>query len=240
MKKCNFAILITENYIINMAKEVIKENEAVISAVSKTEEFLEKNKKTIWIVIAAIAVIAAIGYVCYKFAYLPAQAEAQAQMYKAEASFRDGNYELALNGDGNVLGFSQIIDEYGTKAGKAVYLYAATCNLLKEEADPDAALALLGKYSTRDEIMAGRAEALKGDAWCNKAEYAKAAACFEKAARLSDNVFSAGYLLKAGQAYEALGENGKALAAYKTIKDKYTQSIEAYDIDKYITRLEVK
>lgn len=221
-----------------MAKEVKKENEAVVTAVNKVELFLEENKKTIWGIIAAIAVIAGASYLYYKFAYLPGKAEAQAQMYKAEATFRDGNYELALNGDGNVLGFKDIIGEYGTKAGKSVYLYAAICEL--QTGNADEALSYLAKYSTRDEILAARAESLKGDAYCNKGDYKKAVACFEKAAGISDNVFKATYLLKAGQAYEALGENAKALDAYRTIKDQCGKSIEAYDIDKYITRLEVK
>lgn len=221
-----------------MAKEVKTENEAVVSAVNKVELFLDENKKTIWGIIAAIAVVAGASYLYYKFAFLPKKAEAQAQMYKAEASFRDGNYDLALNGDGNILGFKDIISEYGTKAGKSVYFYAAVCEL--QAGNAVEALNYISKYSTRDKVLGGRAAALKGDVYCNKEEYAKAASCFEKAAKISDNVFSATYLFKAGQAYEALGDNAKALKAYKTIKDQYAGSIEAYDIDKYITRLEVK
>ena len=53
-------------------------------------------------------------------------------------------------------------------------------------------------------------------------------------------MFAAGYLLKAGQVAEKLGENEKALGYYETIKDSYPQSMEAYDIDKYIARIENK
>ena len=35
-----------------------------------------------------------------------------------------------------------------------------------------------------------------------------------------------------------MGNKDKALECYKTIKDKYPQSMEGYDIDKYITRAE--
>lgn len=221
-----------------MAKEIKNENEAVLDAVSKTEQFLEKNKKLIWSVIAALVVVAAAGYCVYRFVYRPAKAEALEQMSKAEANFRQGNYELALKGDGNVLGFEDIIAEYGNKAGKAAYLYAAVCAM--QASDPDTALDYLSKYSSKDQLMASRAEALKGDAYCSKGDYAKAAAAFEKAAKTADCVFSAGYLLKAGEAYEALGQNDKALAAYELIKDQYSNSIEAADIDKYIARLQVK
>lgn len=221
-----------------MAKEVKNENEVVVSAVTRVEQFLNDNKKTIWGIIAAVVVIAGASYLYYKLAYQPKKAEALEQMYKAEASFRAGNFDIALNGDGNDLGFKDIISEYGSKAGKAVYFYAAVCEM--EEGNADGALGYLSKYSTKDLIMAGRAESLKGDAYCDKEEYAKAAACFEKAAGLTDNTFSAAYLLKAGQAYEALGENGRALKAYKTIKDEYPTSLEAFEIEKYIARLEVK
>lgn len=222
-----------------MAKQVLNENEAAVAnAVSKTEQFLLDNKKTIWGVLAAVVVVAGISYCGYRFMYMPKKAEALQQMSKAEANFQAGNYELALNGDGNVLGFEEVIAEYGSKAGKSVYLYAATCAM--KMGDADKALSFIGKYSSKDQIMAGRAEALKGDAYANKGDYAKAAAAFMKAAKVSDDVFSAGYLLKAGEAYEAMGQDDKAMANYKLIKDQYSNSIEAMDIDKYITRLEVK
>lgn len=223
-----------------MAKEVISENEAAVAnAVSKTEKFLNDNIKVIWAVIAACFVLAAAGFAYYHYAYLPKKSEALAQMFKAEQAFRAENYDLALNGDGNVLGFEQIISEYGSKAGKAVYMYAAICQL--KAGNPDEALKYINKYSAGDDqIMAGRAEALKGDAYADKGDYAKAARCFVKAAEISDNVFSAGYLLKAGQAYEAAGENAKALEAYNEIKDKYSNSIEAYDILRYIAAVEAK
>lgn len=222
-----------------MAKQVLNENEAAVAnAVSKTEQFLLDNKKTIWGVLAAVVVVAGISYCGYKFMYMPKKAEALQQMSKAEANFQAGNYDLALNGDGNVLGFEEVIAEYGSKAGKSVYLYAATCAM--KMGDADKALSYIGKYSSKDQIMAGRAEALKGDAYANKGDYAKAAAAFMKAAKVSDDVFSAGYLLKAGEAYEAMGQDDKAMANYKLIKDQYSNSIEAMDIDKYITRLEVK
>ncbi len=58
-----------------------------------------------------------------------------------------------------------------------------------------------------------------------------------KAADFADNAFAAGYLLKAGIIYEELGDTAKALEAYNKIKDKYPQSVEGFDIDKYISRL---
>ena len=159
-------------------------------------------------------------------------------MYPAEANFRAEEYELALNGDGNVLGFAQIIDEYGKKAGKAAYFYAGVCEL--QLGNWDSAISYLSKYNGKDEILLARATACIGDAYVGLNDYAKAVTYFEKAAATADNMYAAGYLLKAGVTYEELGQNDKALAAYKKIKDKYPQSMEGYDIDKYISRIEAE
>ena len=52
-------------------------------------------------------------------------------------------------------------------------------------------------------------------------------------------MFAAEYLLKAAVACEELGNNDKALKLYETIKDKYPQSVEGYEIDKYINRIKI-
>ena len=211
--------------------------EKIEETVSKTEQFYNENKKTIWGCIIAAAVIA-LGVLAYNQFYLkPKVAEAQEQAYPAEAAFRAGNFELALNGDGNNYGFAQVIDEYGAKAGKAVYFYAGVCAL--QQQNYEEALGYLKKYNGKDPILAARAQACIGDAYVGLQKYSEAVAQFEKAAGLSDNMFAAEYLLKAAVACEELGNKDKALKLYETIKDKYPQSIEGYDIDKYINRIKI-
>ena len=222
-----------------MAKEIKNENvEAVVEAVSKTEKFFNENGKILGISAAAVVVAAAVIFCINKFVYQPAQAEAQGQMALAEANFRAGDFELALNGDGNTLGFAQIIDEYGAKAGKAAPFYAGVCEL--QLGNWDLALEYLQAYKGKDEILKARALACMGDAYVGLEEYAKALGCFKKAAAVVDNMFAAGYLLKAGAVAEKLGQNEKALAFYTQIKDQYPDSMEGYDVDKYIGRVEVK
>ena len=222
-----------------MAKEIRNENaEAVVEAVSKTEKFFNENGKVLGGIVAGIAVVAAIVFCWYKFAYQPAVEEAQGQMAVAEQNFRAADYELALNGDGNVLGFAQIIDEYGAKAGKAVYFYAGVCEL--QLGNYELAIDNLKAYKGKDAILKARALACIGDAYVGLENYAEALGYFEKAAAECDNMFAAGYLLKAGIVAEKLGDNKKALGFYETIEDKYPQSMEAYEIGKYIARVENK
>lgn len=222
-----------------MAKEIKNPNaEAVVEAVSKTEKFFNENGKLLSIIAAAVVVVAAGIFCWYKFAYQPKVEEAQGQMAYAEQNFRAGDYETALNGDGNVLGFAQVMDEYGAKAGKSVYFYAGVCEL--QLGNWDAAIKYLNSYKGKDAILAARAAACIGDAYIGLEDYTKALAQFEKAADMADNLFAATYLLKAGVTAEKLGQDTKALSFYKKIKDQYSSSMEGYDIDKYIGRIESK
>ena len=154
------------------------------------------------------------------------------QCYPAEMSFQAGEYELALNGDGNNLGFADIIADYGSKAGKAVYLYAGICEL--QLGNNEEALSYLKKYNGKEPVLAARAKSCEGDAYVALGDYEAAVRSYKAAVNTADNVFAAGYLLKEGSALEALGRKEEALACYKTIEDKYPQSLEAYDIAKYI------
>jgi len=225
-----------------MAKEVIdtkKEQERaekVEETVSKTDQFFRENKKTIYGCLIALLVIglAIVGY--YKLYYQPKSEEATAQMFPAENNFTNGEYELALNGDGNVLGFAQIIDDFGAKGGKDAYLYAGICEL--QLGNYQEAINYLKKYKGKDAILAARAAACIGDAYVGLGDNKQGLTYFEKAAATADNVFAAGYLLKAGVICEELGDNAKALTYYKKIKDQYPSSVEGYDIDKYISRIE--
>ncbi|MBO7192038.1 MAG: tetratricopeptide repeat protein [Bacteroidales bacterium] len=222
-----------------MAKDIKKENaEAVVEAVSKTEKFFQENGKLLATICVAFIALCAVVFCWYKFAYQPKVEEAQGQMALAEQNFRTADYELALNGDGNALGFAQIIDEYGKKAGKSVYFYAGVCELQLGEWEQ--AIKYLQAYNGKDAILAARATACIGDAYVGLEDYKKALGYFEKAATAVDNVFAAGYLLKAAAVAEELGDDAKALAYYKQILDQYPQSVEAYDVDKYIGRIENK
>ena len=60
----------------------------------------------------------------------------------------------------------------------------------------------------------------------------------QKAVAKADNAYAAAYLVKEGLVLEKLGKKAEALDCYKTVKDKYPQSIEAYDIDRYISAVE--
>ena len=209
----------------------------VEEALSKTEKFFETYKNHI--VYGSIAIVAVVAAVLlfHHFVTVPAQQEAMAQTFTAEQYFRAGDFEKALNGDGNALGFNQIISEYGAKSGEAVYFYAGVCNLqLGNFAE---AINNLKSYKSDDAIMNARALACIGDAYAAQNDFASALSNYKSAAEASDNILAANYLLKAGIICEEMGKPAEALAFYQQIKDKYPASPEGYEINKYISRIEM-
>lgn len=215
-------------------EEIRQEN--IEATVSSAQQFYNENKKTLWTVFTVIVVLGLgiLGY--YKFIYQPKVAEAMEQCYPCEKNFQQEEWELALDGDDNTLGFAGVIDEYGAKAGKAVYLYAGICALRLERYDE--AVNYLKKYNGKEPIMAARALGCLGDAYVGLEDYGAAAAAFKKAAAAADNDFAAAYLLKEGLALREMGKTAEALKCFESIKDQYPMSIEAYDIDKFITSAE--
>ena len=209
----------------------------IAEAVSKSELFFQKYGKIVYGCVAAVLLIALAILAYNRFILQPKKEKAQADMFKAEQKFSQGNYELALNGDDNTMGFEEIIATYGSKAGEAVYLYAGASALQIGEFDK--AISFFKKYDGEDKILLSRAQAGIGDAYVGLEDYKSALAAYEKAAAtVNSNMYAAGYLLKAGQVAEEMGNKDKALDFYKKIKDQYPESAEASDIDKYITRIE--
>ncbi len=217
-------------------EEVRQQN--VAEAVSKTEQFFKENGKLIYGCVIGVLVIALAILAYNRFILQPKKVQATDQMARAEQWFLSGEYELSLTGDDNDLGFEDIIKQYGSKAGEAVYMYAGIAKL--QTGAPEEAIQYLKKYDGKDPILLGKAQACIGDAYADLENYSEAISWYQKAAKTSDNALAAAYLLKAGIAAEANGNQDKALSFYKEIKDKWGNAPEALEIDKYITRIESK
>jgi len=76
-----------------------------------------------------------------------------------------------------------------------------------------------------------------GNCYAQLNQLDKAVSTLQDAAKKADNnTLSPIYLLQAGLIMEQQGKYADALEAYNTIKDKYFNSYQAMDIDKYIER----
>ncbi len=214
---------------------------AVEDALSKSEQFIEKNQRIITIAIGAVVVLilAFLGY--QRYFLIPKNTEAQEQMFMAEKYFEKDSFDLALYGDGgNYLGFLDIIDDYGiTKSANLAHYYAGVCFLHRGEYDN--AIDYLKKFNSKDMIVSTMAQAAIGDAYMENGDANKALSHYKKAAEAQKNEFSTPfYLFKAGMACEELNKYAEAAKYYEMIKTEYPKSSLAREADKYIARAKGK
>ena len=208
---------------------------SVEEVLSKTEAFIEKNQKIILIVVG-ILIIIVLGFFGFRKYYLePQEKEAQSQMFMAEMYFEQDSLQLALNGDGNYLGFLDIIDQYGlTKSANLACYYAGMSYL--RLADFDQAIVYLKKFDGDDEVAAPMATGAIGDVYMELDEVDKAIGYYLDAADQSNNELTAPmFLMKAGLAYEIQGNYSRALDTYEQLKKDYPRSFEGTQIDKNIS-----
>lgn len=204
----------------------------VDEAISKSEQFIEKNRNNILYCIAAVIIIVAAVWGWNTLSESNNQ-KAQNEIYSSQFLFEQGDFQNAVEG------FEAVISEYGsTKAGNIARLYAGLC--YKEMGEMDKAISLLEDFSSNDAVMAPSALIALGNCYVDQEnpDYKKAAATFEKAAATANNaIYSPLALKKAGLAYEAAGDNASALKAYEQIKNNWAETATAASIDKYIARV---
>jgi hypothetical protein len=104
--------------------------ETVEEALSKTELYIEQNRKSLTIIIIAIAAVVGIYFAYRNFYLVPKEDNAQADMFMAEFYFEQDSFLLAVEGDQTNAGFIDIIDDYGmTKTANLANYYAGICYL---------------------------------------------------------------------------------------------------------------
>lgn len=214
------------------AKKQVNEFDKTLAA---SRSFYERNKKAIHYGCGGLLAIVIIALLFHQFYIVPRNIQANESIFHAQQAFMDGDYEKALNGDGENMGFLAVIDEYShTKACNIACLYAAKCYAATEKYQE--AIDMLDKFSgCDDEMISPAAIALQGNCYAELGQNEKAAELLVKAAdEAGNNAISPTCLLQAGQLYESLGQNDKALGCYRQIKEKYQQNTIYEEIDKYI------
>lgn len=213
--------------------------EALDAALTRTERFIERNRR--WLIGGLIiAVVAVSGYLAYRNLYLtPLESEAQSQAFFAQQQFERDSFLLALNGDGNSLGFLSIIENYGpTKMANLSRYYAGIC--YRELGDFDNAIRMLEGYSPSDRMLAPIAIGALGDCYVEKGDLEAGLARYRKAVSYSENTLTAPiFLMKQAALLEGKGDWQGAIAAYSAIKEQYPRSSQARLVDKYLERARV-
>jgi len=209
---------------------------------SKTEEFVAKNQKAIFGIVAVIALVT-VGYVLFqKFVAEPKEDTAAIEMFLAQQNFQkatdgtksDSLYNLALKGSEGKFGFVDIASKYeGTDAGNLANYYAGMAYLNTKKYDE--AISYLEKFKSDDMVLSALAIGAIGDAHSQKNQPKEALEFYIKASETNKNEFTTPrFLLKAGQTALGLKNKADALKYFTEIKEKYEATPEAANIDALI------
>jgi tetratricopeptide (TPR) repeat protein len=208
----------------------------VEQTLSRTEQFLEENYKLLLIALGVLVVLVGLFYLGRM--YLEKRnTEAKSQMYQAERWLEMDSLNLALNGDGNYLGFIDIADNYKmTRTGNLAVYGAGICYLHLGQYEE--AIEYLNKYSKKDKVIGSLATGATGDAYIELGDLDKGVSKYIEAADMAKNSFNTPiFLMKAGQIYEIQQKYSEALKMYERIKDEYPESTEGSTIEKNIARV---
>lgn len=225
----------------NKAAAPVNKDFQLQDSVHMAEDFYYKNKNIINIALLLIAVVIGGSFAYNKFVKAPNEKKALDMVFHAQQYFEQDSFKLALSGDGNNYGFLQVIDKYGgTKTGKLSKYYAGVCYVRTGEFQKGADL--LTDFNSNDQIVQAMAYGLAGDAYMELGKTNEGIDYYKKAGHYSDNELTAPvYLFRAGLALEKAGKPKDAVTLYKEIREKYPQTNEGREMDKYLARLgEVK
>ena len=207
----------------------------VEDALTQSEAFLIKYKNAIIGGVVAVIIIVA-GFIMYKNLYAePREEKAQAALFKGQEYFEQDAFEQALNGDSiGYTGFLKVADDYsGTKAANLAKAYAGIC--YAQLGKYEEAVKMLDSFNGKDQMVAPAILGAAGNCYAQLGQLDKAASTLLSAADKADNNTSSPiFLIQAGEILVKQGKYDDAVNAYTKIKDKYFQSYQAMDIDKYI------
>jgi tetratricopeptide (TPR) repeat protein len=226
-------------------KHVVKDQatevfENVEQRLTKAELFFENNRKPLLIGVGVILGVAMLYYGYKQFIQGPQEAEAQEMIFRAQKYLEQDSLKLALNGDGQNLGFLEVAEEYSwTKTGNLANYYAGICYLNMGQFED--AITYLDKFNGDDVMLSVISKGAIGDAFLELGQPEEALEYYSKAAKVNENEFVVPmYLMKAGQTAELINDFKKALTFYKRIQSDFPESREAAEIEKDIAYAEAK
>lgn len=223
-----------------MAKIENQQEAAVAEAVSKTEQFFQKNGKSVVIALVVVVLLVVCGYLYKSLVIDSNEQKASEMIIEAQDRFAGENpdFALALNGDENGAGFLDVAEQYGsTAAGNIANHYAGICYL--RLGDLENAEKYLAQYDAVDELAGEVVNAqnlgLRGDIAVEKGEYEAAVALYKKAVAASKNIYTAPlYLYKQILAYAALGNKAEAQKCFEALQANYPMAVEVRDAEKVL------
>lgn len=207
------------------------------------EHWVEENPRAVMGILGALLLVVG-GWFGYSYYQDTQEDQAQKEMFQAVRYFEQyidagsDSLKFALEGDGNNLGFLDVIDEFGsTPAANLANYYVGVIYLKQAKFKP--ARLYLEDFSADDQLVQARAYSLIGDTYMEEKDYANAAVYYGKASEHNPNKdFTPAYMMKEPLAYEKQGKNKEAVGVYDELISEFGDAPEANNAKKYKARLE--
>ena len=226
-------------------KDVLENAEVLQEKFISLEHWIETNPRFVLGIIGTLVLVAG-GYFGYQYYVDNQEDQAQKEMFQAVRYFEQyidagsDSLKLALEGDGNNLGFLDIIDEYSATPAANLANYYVGVTYMKQGKYKPARL-YLEDFSADDQLVQARAWSLIGDSYMEEKDYKNAVQWYGKASGFNPNKeFTPAYMLKEALAYEKLRQNDKAAAVYQKLVDTYGDANEAQSAKKYLALIQGK
>lgn len=228
----------------NKKKAKVQEDEPNVldnidASFNRGEAFIEQNQSKILIGLGIVALVV-IAVICFKSFYLtPRQAEANDVIAPAEQMFMRDSFQVALNGNEEVVGFLEIIDDYGsTEAGNVAKAFAGLC--YKKLGNNEEAIKYLEKFSAKGNIVQPAILGAIGDAYWDMKNVDKAISYYKKAASADNEMMTPVYNKRIAIAYMAQNQNDKAMEMLQSIEKNYPSYPEMMEVKKLIEYIKGK
>lgn len=206
----------------------------------QAQDFYDKNQSLILGGLFAFVLLIGGVFAYNNFYKTPRLNSAIEEMAQAQIMFEKDSFALALANPGaGSLGFLDIATDFsGTSAGNLANYYAGVSYLNLGQFD--AALSFLEDYSPDGSVLPITYYGALGDVWSEKNDMDKAISFYKKAIGQGTNEFlEAYYTKKLGMLYEHQGKVAEAKSTYENLQNKYPNTPEGQDIEKFISRVSV-
>ena len=185
--------------------------------------YLQSRSLVTAIAIGVVLVIAGI----IGFNYIQDTRNTQAQEFLGAIllEYERSNYRIALDGSGELLGLTDIVERYGsTPAGNTARFYAANAHFELKEYDQ--ALGHFTDFKASDDFLGASATAGRAAIYELQGDYQRSGDLFRRAADMDDeNVVRAPYYLRsAARAYVESGELDAAKEVILDAKKSYPET----------------
>lgn len=213
----------------------------VTEVYSKTEVFIDRNRKVLSIILVSVIGVVAAGAGYYYLIAKPKEQKANEASWKAEQYFELDSLELAIYGDGLYAGLDDVVRQHAGTRAAARGNYALGV-IARDRGEFEEAIAHFKKVKVSDEAVRVLAIAGIGDCEVDLERYTDAVKTFERAIARSKGTKAEGLLaptihFKAGITYLELGERAKAAKHFEQIVKNYPEAQNFAVAERYVAYL---